>query len=284
MRTHDQTKKTPVWLTRLHDLANKIDMQVDDVLHNKDAFEGLGLGAGGDVTLRIDKEAEKVVIDFCKSLPCPSTLISEELGEKEFLPRISKSTNFSFNHVWVVADPIDGSNNIKRGIPFFNTSIAIATGPTLGDLYAGIVKNLRTKDEYVAEASQGAYWNGHVASTAETMSLDKVAMGVNLTSSDFRSNVIHQALYSKPAVIRQLGANAEEICFVGTGALDVFVNVYGHLRTVDMAAAKLFVEEAGGIVTDDKGNIHNTQINPAKRVKLVAAANIALLQAVQRLL
>ena len=57
-------------------------------------------------------------------------LVSEELGERTF---------GAGGPVRVVVDPIDGSVNAKRGIPFFSLSLAVADGPTMGDVTFGFV-------------------------------------------------------------------------------------------------------------------------------------------------
>ena len=52
----------------------------------------------------------------------------------------------------VVVDPIDGSVNAKRGIPFFSLSLAVADGPTLGDVHFGFVHDFGAGEEWVGRA------------------------------------------------------------------------------------------------------------------------------------
>jgi len=87
-------------------------------------------GEGGDDTTAIDAEAERVVVARLDAEGRDFTLVSEELG-------IRPARNGSATHV--VVDPIDGSINAKRGIPFFSLSIAVAGGPTMGDVHFGYV-------------------------------------------------------------------------------------------------------------------------------------------------
>ena len=52
---------------------------------------------------------------------------------------------------------------------------------------------------------------------------------------------------------RLLGASALELCYVGCGRLDGFIDLRGTLRVTDAAAGMLFCEEAGGKVSDVQG-------------------------------
>src|SRR5258706_317093 len=66
-------------------------------------------------------------------------LVSEELGRRGDGPGL-----------WVVLDPIDGSINAKRGLPFFSLSIAIAEGGTMDDVVFGYVYDFGASEEWTA--------------------------------------------------------------------------------------------------------------------------------------
>ena len=79
----------------------------------------LATGEGGDDTTAIDAAAETAVVHRLEALDQDFTLVSEELGERVF----------GTGEPWrVVCDPIDGSLNAKRDIPFFSLSLAVADG------------------------------------------------------------------------------------------------------------------------------------------------------------
>src|SRR3954465_4262274 len=84
-----------------------------------------GRGEGGDRTLVIDKAAEDVVIAELEAVGVPLTAVSEERGELEL---------HGGGPPWAVVDPVDGSLNAKRGLPYASLSIAIAEAPTLDDV------------------------------------------------------------------------------------------------------------------------------------------------------
>ncbi|MDQ3876014.1 MAG: D-fructose 1,6-bisphosphatase, partial [Actinomycetota bacterium] len=107
----------------------------------------VGTGVGGDETTAIDAAAERAIVARLKSAGGDFVLVSEELGEK----RIGDG-----GRVRVVLDPIDGSLNAKRGIPFFSLSIAFADGPTMADVQYGYVFDFGTGEEWTAERGRGA--------------------------------------------------------------------------------------------------------------------------------
>ena len=79
----------------------------------------VGDGEGGDETTAIDAAAEKVILERLQGID-GTTIVSEEVGILGDGP------------TRIVVDPIDGSLNAKRGIPFFSVSIAVAEGSTHG--------------------------------------------------------------------------------------------------------------------------------------------------------
>ena len=107
----------------------------------------LRAGEGGDDTTAIDAAAEDAVVARLEALEADFLLVSEELGERAF---------GSGGPTRVVVDPIDGSVNAKRGIPFFSLSLAVADGPTMGDVTFGYVYDFGAREEWVAERGRGA--------------------------------------------------------------------------------------------------------------------------------
>ena len=111
----------------------------------------LQLGKGGDDTTAIDQAAEDAVVARLSELGEDFVLVSEELGERMF---------GAGGRRHVVVDPIDGSVNAKRGIPFFSFSLAVADGPTMGDVFFGYVYDFGTGEEWTAGRDQGAFLGG----------------------------------------------------------------------------------------------------------------------------
>jgi len=107
----------------------------------------VGVGEGGDETTAIDAAAERAVVARLDSTGADFTLVSEELGIRHAR---------GDGKAYVVVDPIDGSINAKRGIPFFSLSIAVGGGPTMGDVELGYVYDFGSNEEWWAQCGEGA--------------------------------------------------------------------------------------------------------------------------------
>jgi myo-inositol-1(or 4)-monophosphatase len=60
---------------------------------------------------------------------------------------------------------------------------------------------------------------------------------------------------------------------VADGTTDAFIDIRGKLRTTDIAAGWLIIQEAGGTITTPEGNPLNVKLDPKQKVEFVAAAN-----------
>jgi fructose-1,6-bisphosphatase/inositol monophosphatase family enzyme len=140
--------------------------------------------------------------------------------------------------VVVVLDPLDGSTNASRGIPWFATSLCAldAEGPL-----AALVVNLATGTRYSAERGAGARRDG-VAIRASSCTRVADAI-VALSGYPPRSYGWNQ--------YRALGASALDLCAVGDGTFDAFVDCSRDAHGPwDYLAGALVLREAGGVVTD----------------------------------
>jgi fructose-1,6-bisphosphatase/inositol monophosphatase family enzyme len=114
------------------------------------------VGEGGDETTAIDEAAEQAVVARLEALHADGvdfTLVSEELGERRY--------GQAAEGLVVVVDPIDGSMNATRGIPFFSVSIAVAEGPAMRDVVFGFVADLGTGEEWSAKRGERSSTDVH---------------------------------------------------------------------------------------------------------------------------
>ncbi len=197
----------------------------------------VGQGEGGDDTTVIDREAEAAAVARLEELAergISFRLVSEELGERTFGDGDSP---------WVVVvDPIDGSLNAKRGLPFFCLSIAIADGPTLDDVRFAFVRDLAGGEEWVAERGQGATVGGRPLGGVRP----KQRLGVVDVEATNAGLLAEAAARLDGSVgrIRVLGALALALCQLADGRVDGVATLKPS-RSVDLAAAALVVREAG---------------------------------------
>jgi myo-inositol-1(or 4)-monophosphatase len=273
-------------MTHWREILVRITLEVNDVikpvLGTSDASADVGEGAGGDVTKRVDALAEEGIVDALRRAGEPMKIVTEERGV------VFVNIDGYEGEVKLVAivDPIDGSFNAARNLPFFAVSIAIADGPLVGDITDAVVLNVATGDVFSASRGEGAWFNGRPATVNKAATrLADAAMGVDVNpkKGEFRRvDLIRQyaALLNTPKKIRVLGSNALETCLVATGALDCFVDVRGSLRLFDIAAAWLIVREAGGHVFElrdgDAIDMDGRELGIEGRLAVLATASIAL--------
>lgn len=236
----------------------------------------LGKGAGGDPMKSVDLAAETAIVEILQLHSVSFTLISEESGVKEFgeVPA----------QCYITVDPIDGTNNLVRGIPFYASSIAISTKPTLSTVYAALVTDLFHDITYTAQVGKGAYRAGEKIISSTRESLDEAMVGLDLNSYNVKEIAPQlTALIQKTKHIRHFGANALELCYVADGTTDAFIDIRGKLRTTDMAAAFLIVKEAGGTITTPEGHDLDVKLDPKQKIKFIASGNKQLYKKILKL-
>jgi myo-inositol-1(or 4)-monophosphatase len=199
--------------------------------------EVVRMGADLTPTKKIDQVAEDVVVRFLQENALCGLLISEEAGIVKF-PE-GRGTIF--------LDPVDGTFNAVAGIPFYALSLAYAEE---GIVTKAFVRNLATGETFTAEKGKFASCNGKPIRVSKVSALDECAISVYGRKFDPTCVML---LGQKIRRWRLLGASALELCYVGAGRLDAFIDLRGTLRVTDAAAGMLVCSEAGGIVTDLNG-------------------------------
>ncbi|MBF0487402.1 MAG: hypothetical protein HQK98_04510 [Nitrospirae bacterium] len=226
-----------------------------------DARKGLRRGAGGDTTFPMDLIAEEIIISRIKSMGEPVSIVSEEFGiEDEDSSRLR-----------VIIDPIDGSKNAINGLPIFCSSIAVARGTRLDDVFMGYIVNLISADEFWAVKGDGAcYFNGEKAHTTKDDKIETVLYESQRPSEELpRMN----RLFSLTHRTRCLGATALNLAHVAAGSASLFVTL-SKSRSFDFAAGYLIVKEAGGVCTDAEGNdIGHIHTGLGKTNTILASSN-----------
>jgi len=255
------------WSQILAECKNNIEKQITPLLKTLNQPQpNLGIGAGGDPIKQIDLAAENAIIDTLRERDISFTLISEESGIKKY----GETSNEHF----VTTDPIDGTTNLTRGIPFYATSIAISTRPTLNTVHTALVTDLCRNIVYTAQKGKGAYRNNNKITPSKETSLEEAVIGIDINTLKIRKLIPQfTSLTQKTKHIRHLGANALELCYVADGTTDAFIDIRGKLRTTDIAAAWLILEEAKAVVTTPEGKQLNAKLDPKRTVKFIAAAN-----------
>lgn len=260
MKNHD-------WLEILVRCKNRIREQIAPLLEKlNEPQPDLGIGAGGDPIRKIDLVAENAVVGTLTRRRVSFTLISEESGVREH--------GESPRECYVTVDPIDGTTNLMRGVPFYATSIAVSERPFLKDVHSALVCDLFHGITYTAQRGKGSLRDNRRITPSENVSLEEAVIGIDLNSYKIEKIASRlTALIKRTKHIRHFGANALELCYVADGTTDAFVDVRGKLRTTDMAAAYLILQEAGALLTKPDGKPLDVKLGPKHKVEFIAAAN-----------
>jgi len=161
----------------------------------------------------------------------------------------------------VVLDPLDGSTNASRGLPWYATSLCAMDddGPL-----ASLVVNLATGRRYEAIRNQGAYRDGRSIETSHCARGDEAIVG-------FSGYPDHYMGWSQ---FRALGAAALDLCAVAEGAMDAYVVApRTSLFIWDYMGGLLICKEAGAHIVDASGGELITRDLSVRRRPIAAATS-----------
>ena len=192
-----------------------------------------------------DLASEKAIIDVIRKTYPDHFILSEETGE------IITDSEYK----WII-DPIDGTVNFANGIPICCVSIGVEHS---GKMILGAVYNPFINELFFAERGFGASLNNKKISVSNKSELLKSCMvtGFPYTYLDEPNGPLQvfEKFIRKGIPVRRLGSAAIDLCWVAAGRFDGF---YEHqLSAWDSAAGFIIVEEAGGKVTNLKGETYN---------------------------
>lgn len=260
------------WEEFLLGVTEEVGRRVSSIADAGERGVTVGTGAAGDTTIKADREAEDVIL---KALAVRGGVraVSEEAGASGDLR----------GKTVALIDPLDGSSNYERGIPFYCTSVAVAEGETVDDIGVGVVRDLVSGDVYSATKGGGARKNGAPIRTSVTTEPGRAVVGIDLSRSP--PELVREMAPLVGGVKRQvhLGANALELCYVADGRTDSFVDLRGVMRITDFAAGYLIAKEAGATVSDPGGGRVSPRFDLEDRFSFVASANVPLHTEILRL-
>jgi len=194
-----------------------------------------------NLVTEMDKRAERMITEHLKRRFPAHNIIAEE-GT-----RINQKSEF----LWII-DPLDGTTNYAHRIPWFAVSIALHGK---GDPLVGVIYNPSRDEMFTAISGEGAYLNGLPmrVSTREDVSSSLLCTGFPYYIREKPDRVINnmRKFLLKTGGVRRFGAAALDLAYVSAGIYDGFWEE--GLKPWDTAAGILMVEEAGGRITNFKG-------------------------------
>ena len=187
-----------------------------------------------EIDKKIETQIRKVLL---KNFP-RHKIIGEEFGAQEF------SQN---DFVWAL-DPIDGTTNYIQGLPICCISIGLWRNDTP---LVGVVFNPILNQLYTAALGKGAFLNGKRIKVSKKKSLKLAFGGFGWGRNIQKAQVNFPKLIPLLHKVRTLGSATMEMCFIALGVFDF--HIQSEINLWDFAASALVVREAGGEVTELKG-------------------------------
>jgi myo-inositol-1(or 4)-monophosphatase len=200
-----------------------------------------------DFVSMADKRAEQTILEELRTARPDWAIQCEESGHIEGNPDKPR---------WIV-DPLDGTTNFLHGVPHFAISIAVEAKTPAGktEITHGLTYQPLTDETFWAEKGRGAWLNERRLRVSARRNLDEalIATGIpHFGRGDVASwSRIFGAIAPEVCGIRRMGSAALDFAWVAAGRFDGF---WEHdLDIWDSAAGLLLVKEAGGFVTDFRG-------------------------------
>jgi len=225
----------------LYRISVAVQQVVRDAEGSPHRADVVAMGADGSPTEELDRLAETEILKALDAEGVDWNLLSEEIGH---VSRGGPDT--------LVVDPIDGTSNALRNLPFSTVSLALGRRD-LGGIDVGLIRDLHRGTTYWAARGEGAFRDGRRIRTRTWNPRNEIFF-VNLgrPASDRSAR-----LARKSRRIRSLGCASLELLMIAQGSADgyFFDNVPDtrNLRATDVAAAYRILLEAGGGMSDAQG-------------------------------
>jgi myo-inositol-1(or 4)-monophosphatase len=217
-------------------------------------------------TMQFDRDAEDIIIQGLTDSGLGFEVFTEE--------RPTFTTNHSPTYR-IVIDPVDGSNNVARGIMSAGVALAILPYdvPILPEnVQWALVGNLFNGTVYQAQRGGGAFRNGGRCQVSDTKHIKNCLAGMNF---DGREPTSVKALLTQEPIlggIRRSGSSAIDSVYVASGAYDAYIDIGNVITGESFLASLSIVLEAGGIITDPQGKPLQPITNLTQGFSLVVAS------------
>lgn len=195
-----------------------------------------------DLLTVADTEAEETVV----------SLIKNKFPEHNILAEENTYTKTGSEFTWAI-DPLDGTNNFACGLPIFCSSVALVRN---NDVIAGAIFDVTRNELFYSQKGKGAFLNKKRIRVNKAANLREALLITGFYYSRGKEmletlETIKRFHYKEVIGIRRLGAAALDLCYAACGRAAGFWEF--ELSPWDFCAGKLLVEEAGGKITDNRG-------------------------------
>jgi myo-inositol-1(or 4)-monophosphatase len=195
-----------------------------------------------DLVTEVDAEAERVIREELLGTFPTYGMLAEEGGELEG----------EEDARWIV-DPLDGTTNYAHGLSIFCVSIALERS---GEVVLGVVHDPMRGETFVAQRGRGATLNDQPIKVSDTEELIRalIATGFPYDRAEMPEALeLFGRLAAATRGMRRLGSTALDLCYVAAGRLDGYYE--RGIWPWDLAAGSVILEEAGGKLTNYRGDV-----------------------------
>ena len=199
-----------------------------------------------DFVTEVDKAAEAAIISTLREAYPEYGILAEESG-------LSAGNGPQESEYQWIIDPLDGTTNFIHGMPQYAVSIALAKS---GIVEQAVVFDPNRNELFTASKGGGAFLNERRIRVSKRLKLQDALLGTGFPYRMFEHIdtylEIFKELAQKTAGMRRPGAASLDLAYVASGRYDGFWE-FG-LAPWDMAAGALLISEAGGLVSDMRGD------------------------------
>ena len=222
----------------------------------------------------VDLEAIASRVDNASARALENYLI-----ERDFRPRVVSEEGFTNytarDNLLLIVDPLDGTSNFVRGVPFSTVSLAVSRGDTLEDVFVGLVRDLFRNEVYYAIRGRGAFTGSRRIRVRRAVDPSKAYVSICINrlrpGVSKELNILPYVSYS-----RHFGSASLEGVYVALGRIDAHIDLRGVLRVFDIAASHLIVREAGGISLVWQNGRRQVRISDVHGISIFEAATAEL--------
>lgn len=217
-----------------------------------------------DFVSDVDKLAEEEIIYTIKDIYPDHAILGEESGSQG-----------NSDYEWII-DPLDGTTNFLHGLPHYSVSIALKHN---GVIEHGVIFDPLRNELFAASRGSGARLNDIRIRVSKASALQRSLIGTGFPyrqnkDVDTYLNCLKEVMQNSHG-IRRAGSAALDLAYVACGRLDGFWE--SDLKSWDIAAGSLLIQEAGGLVSDFKGEdqfLHSGDIIAANPKIFIALTRI----------
>jgi len=194
-----------------------------------------------DFVSQVDRDAERALSEVIRERHPDAVIIAEE-GSPQAAP----------GALTFIADPLDGTTNFLHGYPWYAVSIAAVVDRSP---IAAAVLNVANGELFTAARGSGSRRNGQPIRVSTIDDPSRALVGTGFPFKDREGISPYLAvvprIMERAAGLRRAGAASLDLCDVACGRFEAFWEL--HLAPWDVAAGLLIIREAGGVVTNFRG-------------------------------